>query len=134
MHCALTHDQQVILVEQYRPGPEFPMLSFPEGAIDRDEAPEQAVYRELLEETGYEAAEIIFMKAIPDAYTLQVKHCYLATGCRKVQEQMLDDSEFIRVLFLSVPEFRHLIKDASQRNFNSVDAGYLMLEHMGWLG
>lgn len=128
--AAITLDEQVILVEQYRPGPEDTMVSFPEGRIDPGEEPLQAVERELLEETGYKAGKIAFLKSIPQAYSMQKKYCYVATDCQKVQEQMLDEFEFIRVMTLSIAEFRALMRDAEKTDFNSVDAGYLMLEYL----
>lgn len=129
--AALSVDKKVILVDQYRPGPESHLLSFPEGRIDPGEEPLDAVQRELIEETGFKAAEIIFLKEIPHAYSSQKKYCYLATGCEQVQEQDLDEHEFIDVLLLTIPEFKALLRNPHQSDCNSIDAGYLMLDYLG---
>lgn len=42
-----------ILVEQYRPPVDAPVLEFPAGLIDHGESAQQTAVRELLEETGY---------------------------------------------------------------------------------
>lgn len=49
---ALTHEQQVAVVRQFRPGVREETLEFPGGMVDPGELPLQAARRELLEETG----------------------------------------------------------------------------------
>lgn len=131
--AAITREEQIILVDQYRPGPEFAMVSFPEGRIDPGEAPEDAVERELREETGYTSPDIRFLKSIPHAYTNQTKYIYLAQNCELVQAQELDDLEFIQVQTWSLKAFRAYLLSSEVQNFNSVDAGYLLLDHLGLL-
>ncbi len=128
--AALTEDGEVILVEQYRPGPERMIVSFPEGRIDLGEAPEEAAKRELLEETGYYAQEIHLLKSIPTAYSNQLKHCYLALGCSLVKPQSLDETEFIKVFKVSISGLRALLRNPAENNFSSVDAGFLMLDFL----
>jgi len=50
---ALTPDEQVVLVEQYRHGLGEVTLEIPGGMVDGDEGPLAAGERELREETGY---------------------------------------------------------------------------------
>ncbi len=127
---AITNNKEIILVEQYRPGPEQLIVSFPEGRIDPGEAPPAAAERELLEETGYQAQAIQFIKAIPAAYTNQLKHCFVAWGCEAVKPQSLDETEFINVFTVSIEEFRELLRNPTATNFSSIDAGYLMLDFL----
>src|SRR5206468_2426456 len=52
---AVTPDQQLILVEQYRHGSDTVELEIPGGMMDAgDESPEATAVRELREESGYE--------------------------------------------------------------------------------
>ena len=55
---ALTESGDVLIVRQYRPAVEHETFELPSGLIDPGESPAQAAARELLEETGYEAAEV----------------------------------------------------------------------------
>lgn len=127
---AITKEGEVILVEQYRPGPEKMIVSFPEGRIDLGEIPIEAAKRELLEETGYQAAEMKFLKSIPAAYTNQLKYCYVAIGCILIKPQSLDETEFIRVFSVSIEEFKTILRNPEENNFSSVDVGYLMLDFL----
>src|SRR5258708_12836834 len=55
---AITEEQHVLIVRQYRPAVEHDTLELPSGLVDPGETPEEAARRELLEETGYEAGEV----------------------------------------------------------------------------
>jgi len=55
---AITPDQQILLVRQYRPAIERFSLELPAGMVDPGEDPQETAARELLEETGYPAIGI----------------------------------------------------------------------------
>jgi len=129
--AALTKDKKVILVKQFRPGPEEVVISVPEGQLDDDETPEIAVERELLEETGYKAKEIIFLKEVPEAYSETRKLCFLALNCEKIQEQKLDDSEQIEVQLVATEDFKKMLRNTQANNFSSIDVAYMALDYLG---
>ena len=76
--AAFTKNKEAILVAQYRPGPETILVSFAEGAIEQEENPLEAAARELEEETGYRAEQLIFLKTIRMAYRVDRQICVLA--------------------------------------------------------
>ncbi len=131
--AAFTEAGEAILVRQYRPGPEDMMVSFCEGYIDEGETPEQAAQRELLEETGYQAQSIQFLKVMQQAYSTEKKYCFLATGCQKVGQQQLDATEHIEVFTMLPQDFRPYLLDPHVDNFRNVALGYMALDKMGWL-
>ncbi|WP_036678317.1 NUDIX hydrolase [Daejeonella oryzae] len=110
---ALTHDNQVILIKQYRHAAQEVILEIPGGCIDKGESPEDAVKRELLEETGYVFERIEFLTSLyaNPATGNNKTHCFLATGGRKIQEQNLDGGEEIVVELVSTKELKGLLLD-----------------------
>lgn len=131
--AAFTEHQEVILVKQFRPGPEVALTSFPEGALEKGEAPEIAATRELLEETGYQADSITYLKSFKSAYTTQKQICVLATNCKKVNQQNLDETEFIEVILIPIEKFRNYLTNPTDDSFTNVDAAFLALDAMGML-
>lgn len=130
---AFTKHKEAILIRQYRPGPEMVLTSFPEGGIEKGEAPKLAAARELLEETGYQASEFILLKKFRSAYNTQTQICLLALDCEKVATQKLDTTEFIDIFLLPIEKFRSLLTNSEDDSFHNVAAGYLALDYMGWL-
>jgi|TARA_Y100000310_G_scaffold167742_1_gene167692 8-oxo-dGTP pyrophosphatase MutT (NUDIX family) len=58
---AFTENNEIILVRQYRPAIGISMLELPAGYINPDEKPDDAVKRELTEETGYICDKIDYL-------------------------------------------------------------------------
>lgn len=127
---ALTPDNKVITVEQYRPGPDKTVFDLPGGYIDKGEDPRTAAARELREETGYEGDLEFVTDCLDDAYNTMVRSCFVATNCRKVGDQRLDAGEFINVHLIDLPEF---IKMARSGLMTDVEVAFLGLDHLGLL-
>jgi ADP-ribose pyrophosphatase len=110
---ALTKENKIILVRQYRHAADIVSLEVPGGVIDGDEAPEDAVKRELLEETGYsfDHAELIATLYPNPATSTNVTFTYLLTGGVKTHEQHLDEHEILNVEEYSLEEVKQLLKD-----------------------
>ena len=71
----------------------------PAGRIQRGEEPEAAARRELLEETGHAAEELVALPGFfpTNGISAHYAHAFLARGCRPVAEQQLDAAEQILV-------------------------------------
>jgi ADP-ribose pyrophosphatase len=101
---AVTDDGKLVLVEQYRPPVGRSVIELPAGLAGDDaahegEALEQAARRELLEETGYEAARMEYAcaGAASAGITSEIISMYLASGLRKTGPGAGDGSEKITV-------------------------------------
>jgi len=84
---ALTEEDEVLLVRQYRPTTESYTLELPSGHVDAGELPDETARRELLEETGYEAGEVeLIGRLVPDTGRLANRlWCYFAPDVRPSQ-------------------------------------------------
>jgi ADP-ribose diphosphatase len=112
---ALTDDDQMVLVEQYRHGTDEMTLEIPGGAVDPGEGPEIAAARELEEETGYRASELIEIGRVDPNPAFLSNRCwtYLALGCRAEGEIHLDPTEEIEVSLTPIADFARLIDEGT---------------------
>lgn len=127
---ALTESNEVILVEQYRPGPDKVLRELPGGYIDDSEEPAAGIARELREETGYEGQVKFVTTCLDDAYSTMVRSIFVATGCRKVADQQLDDGEFIAVRLVPLDEFKGILRSGKMTD---TEAGFLGLDFLKML-
>ena len=97
---ALTPQEEVVMVRQYRHATEQVCLELPGGLVDAgDDSPALSARRELLEETGYQADEIVLIgECFPQPAILSNKcFLYLAKNVAEVQSQDLDSGEDIEI-------------------------------------
>lgn len=126
----ITRNNNVVLAKQFRPGPEKVFLELPGGGMDKNETPEEAIRRELLEEVGY-AGDIKFVASIPKcAWSTSTVHCFVATDCYKKEEQKLDSTEFIEVVEMPLADFREHLKSGQ---LIDPQVSYLGLDYLNLL-
>ena len=96
---AITDDDKIIMVRQFRKAIEKAVLEIPAGKLDAGEDPLQCGKRELLEETGIRARKYTFLGEIytTPAFVDEVIYMYLATDLEDGCEQCLDSDEFLNV-------------------------------------
>lgn len=127
---ALTSENQVILARQFRQGPNKILNEIPGGGIEKDENPEDAAARELLEETGYKG-DIKFITRVYDcAYSTMHRYCFIATNCQKVQEPKDDPNEPCQTVLMPLEKFRSLLRSGEMTD---VEVGYLALDYLNLL-
>ncbi|PTQ93182.1 ADP-ribose pyrophosphatase YjhB (NUDIX family) [Mucilaginibacter yixingensis] len=110
---AVTEEGKVLMVRQYRHAAGIVSLEIPGGVIDDGEAPEVAMRRELLEETGYQFDDIELISVVYANPSTANNHtyCYLARNGKKVQEQELDPTEDIQVEEYTLAEIKQLLAE-----------------------
>ena len=94
----LTDEGNVILVRQYRYPFAQVMLEIPAGKLDIGENPIDCARRELIEETGYDAKELVYLGAFYPSVAMlnEVIHLFLAKNMT-LRETNLDEDEFLHV-------------------------------------
>jgi len=111
---AITDDNKLLLIEQYRPPLQAHIIEIPAGLVGdhaggADEPLDVAARRELREETGYAATTIIPLTTQPTSagLTNETVRLVRATGLRKIHAGTLGDGqEQIRLIELPLAEAR----------------------------
>lgn len=111
---ALTEDGKVILEKQYRHALGTVHLEIPGGCVDKtDKNYEEAIARELLEETGYTFSSYQYLGKISanPSTNSNLMHMFLAKGGRKTAEQSLDHNEEIEISLITIEELKQLLRE-----------------------
>lgn len=114
-------DGRVVLERQYRYPIGQVMVEFPAGKLDAGEAPLVCGQRELLEETGYTAAEWAHAGAmhLAVAYSTEIIHIYFARGL-SLGERQLDHGEFLDVFTATPAELFAWCRDGTLTDAKSL--------------
>ncbi len=124
---SLTAENNIVLVRQYRPGPEKALLEIPGGRVDEGEKPATAAARELLEETGYKGKMEFVGTSWDCGYSTRLRYNYVSLDSKKVQEQQLEENEFAKVVEMSLNKFRVHLRSGE---LTDVESGYLCLDYL----
>ena len=110
----VTDDKEVLLVRQFRPPVNGYVIEFPAGLMsEREDTLKEAAMRELLEETGYSAGNMVYLTEGPlsSGASGEVLSAFLATGLvfRGIGRQ--DDTEDIEVIKIPIGEIYQQLSD-----------------------
>tara|TARA_Y100000590_G_scaffold83858_2_gene93524 strand:- start:7467 stop:8006 length:540 start_codon:yes stop_codon:yes gene_type:complete len=124
----LTKENKIIMVKQYRFGNREISLEIPGGMVEPEEDPLLAAKREMEEETGYSADEILEIgKISPNpAFMSNYLFTYVANNVEKIGDQKLDDMEDIEVLEVDLNRIPTLITEGKIDHSLVISAFYLL--------
>jgi ADP-ribose pyrophosphatase len=122
---AVDADGRVLLVKQFRKAVEKELLEIPAGGIDPGESPEDAVSREMREETGYLPRRVERLGGFYSApgYSTEYLYLYLATDLTP-SRLFAEDTEAISLVRLSPEQIPELISSGAICDAKSI-AGLL---------
>jgi 8-oxo-dGTP pyrophosphatase MutT (NUDIX family) len=131
----ITPEGKVVLIRQYRVGVNQITLEIPGGMVDEaDGDPTESARRELVEETGYVAEEIVKIGRVTSnpAFINNYTHTYLALNARLVGETNFDSAEYIEFELADIDDIPALIA-SGQINHALVIAAFYHYENY-WRG
>jgi len=121
---AITDENEIILVEQFRVPLQQRCIEFPAGIVGDepefpDETTEHTAGRELLEETGYRASKLNLLTASPTTpgMSSEFMHIYHATGLVKEHDGGGIGSEDITVHKIPLKNFRTWITERQTEGY-----------------
>ncbi len=109
---AVTPDEQLVMVEQYRHGSNTVELEIPGGVMDRtDRSPLDTGVRELREETGYagERARVLADVYSNPAIMSNTTHTVLVENCRLQHERQMDSGEDLLTRLVPIADVPGLV-------------------------
>lgn len=122
---ALTDEQELILVRQYRQAANLLTLEIPAGTLSAGEDPRACAVRELREETGFTAHTFdrvcSFYTAV--GFCTEILHLFMATGLQ-AGAQAFEDDENIEVLTMPVAEAVEAVRSGEIVDAKSVAGVY----------
>jgi len=119
---AITAEQKIPLVRQYKHGAGEIIIELPAGYTDDGEEPLAAAKRELREENGFTASS---WHKLGGFYKNSAKtkgdnvHLFLAIDAKKTVEQDLDDNENIEVIMKPFKEAVEMVWEGSMKGSDS---------------
>ena len=117
-------DGRFLFVRQFRKPMEELVLELVAGLNEPDEAPESAVRRELLEETGHEAVRLVHLGEVyasPGYVDEKIDLYYAECGADR-RERSLDEDERLEVVPLGADEIEAMIRDNRLRDAKTLAA------------
>lgn len=111
MIIPLLADGRVVLIREYRYLRDQMSVGFPRGGLENDESPSEGAKRELLEEAGTEAHELISIGQFESCLGIvkDTVHLFIATGL-ELGEHQPDSTEDIEIMYRRVDEFDDMVK------------------------
>lgn len=110
MIIAITKEKKILLLKEFRYGPEKYMFNFPAGSTDANESSKETAIRECLEETWYSGSHCVQIGTCINNYYMRGNlHLYLITGVEQIQNQDTHLGEDISLEEYTLEEFESMI-------------------------
>ncbi len=114
MIVAVTPEEKIVFVKQYKPGYDEIILEFPAGRMENEHKEIQETARhELEEETGIKVEELEYFGVFAGFVTKATEkvYCYFVENAEINSEQNLDENEEIEVVTYTFNEVEELIQE-----------------------
>ena len=132
----VTEEGKIVLIRQYRHALGQTDFELPGGCVDAtDKNLEDAIARELMEETGYTFSSYEYLGKISanPSTNNNLLHMFLARGGKKIAEQKLDENEEIEIVVVTIDELKQLLRENKIVQAMHVSCILYALEKLGEL-
>ena len=121
------HKGKIALVKQFRYAYKETLYEMPAGKLEKDEDPLEGGKRELEEEVGYHADNLIYLgRMYPSCgYTNEIIYLYKAENMRKTHTN-LDEDEFLDVEWFSLEEIKKMVNEGKIVDAKTICALYFL--------
>jgi len=132
MIVPMLDDGRIILVRQYRYLQDKESLEFPCGQLLENEAPSEGGKRELLEETGYQAGDLIKIGNFEGCkgFVKDETHLYIGADLKQVSVPQAEVTGEIELVFRRVDELEQMIIDGKIWDGQTLAAWALVRDHL----
>lgn len=124
-------DGRLMLVELNRRAIGGMSIEFPRGAIDEGETPSDAAARELLEETGWEAAWIKELGLLHSNTSLIASAVSVCAVYAKTQVTDITDGEIEKAIFVTLSELQVMISAGRITDGHTLSAAMMYMVQFG---
>jgi ADP-ribose pyrophosphatase len=107
MILAITRDDEIVVVKQFRPALKQMTMELPAGFVEKGEDPRETAIRELYEETGYRCADMrpLGIGRIMMSRCSAVQHSFVGVNAKKDPNfQPQEDIEVVLAIPSALPE------------------------------
>ena len=127
---AVDADDNILLVKQYRQAPGKELLEIPAGGIDAGETPEQAVIREMQEETGFKPGRVARLSGFysTPGFSNEFLHLYLAIDLAPGRLHA-EDTPGIEVVKVPAPQAAALVASGKIEDAKTIAGLLYYLEY-----
>jgi ADP-ribose pyrophosphatase len=127
---AVDEKDNVLLVKQYRSPVKKELLEIPAGGIDKGEKPEEAVRREMQEETGFLPQKLVKLGGFYSApgFCTEYLHLYLASDL-VASRLHAEDTDEISLKRVPVKDIPALLASGKIEDAKSIAGLHLYLEY-----
>ncbi len=136
--CAIDENMEIAFVRQFRYAYGMELLELPAGKLEKGEEPLYAAARELREEAGLAAEDLLALGEMypSPGYTDEIIHMFLAVGAKPCDANP-DEDEFLRIEKMYIGDaldmvFKGEIKDAKTQI--CLMKAYIMIQSLGEQG
>lgn len=128
---ALTEENEIVLVKQYRKAIERELLEVPAGKLEIGEEPKETAIRELKEETGYTAKKIEYLLEFytSPGFTNEKVYLFLADELIEGEAQPEKD-EYIEVIKLKLDGLIELINKGEIIDSKTIVGAYIAKNYL----